>query len=133
MEPQFQDIPEKYLVELRKLMKEFNLPYIEINIKTKDEGFPLINTVSKIEAVVNSILGDIFLAKMEEGCLLLSSLEEHLDNLLTLSAVLRVKHEKTKVQTIINKILVEDRKKTRTPVPRIFEEAFDKDWECDNA
>lgn len=133
MEPQFQDIPEKYLVELRKLMKEFNLPYIEINIKNKDEGFPLINTVSKIEAVVNSILGDIFLAKMEEGCLLLSSLEEHLDNLLTLSAVLRVKHEKTKVQTIINKILVEDRKKTRTPVPRIFEEAFDKDWECDNA
>jgi len=114
-------------------MREFNLPYIEINIKNKDEGFPLINTVSKIEAVVNSILGDIFLAKMEEGCLLLSSLEEHLDNLLTLSAVLRVKHEKNKVQTIVNKILVEDRKRTRTPVPRIFEDAFDKDWECDNA
>jgi hypothetical protein len=129
LEPPFQDIPEKYLIELRKLMREFNLPYIEINIKNKDEGFPLINTVSKIEAVVNSILGDIFLAKMGEGCYLLGSLEEHLDNLLTLSAVLRVKHEKTKLHTIINKILVEDRKRARTPIPKIFEDAFNKDLE----
>lgn len=133
MELPSQDIPEKYLIELRKLMREFNLPYIEITIKNKEEGFPLINTVSKMEAVVNSILGDIFLAKMGEGCYLLGSLEEHLDNLLTLSGVLRIKHEKTKLHTIINKILVEDKKRTRTPVPRIFEEAFDKDWEGDNA
>lgn len=125
MELPSQDIPEKYLMELRKLMKEFNLPYIEININNKTDGFPLINTVNKMEAVVNSILGDIFLAKMGEGCYLLGSLEEHLDNLLTLSAVLRMKHEKTKFHTIINKILVEDRKRKRTPIPKIFEDAFD--------
>ena len=129
MPSHFQDIPDKYLVELRNLLKQRNSPYVEINIINRDQDSLIVNTATKVEAVINSILGDIFLAKMGEGCYLLNSLEEHLDNLLTLSGVLRIKHEKTKLHTIINKILVEDRRKRRTPVPKIFEEAFDKDWE----
>ena len=125
----FQDIPDEYLIELRKLLKQHNSPYVEINVINKEKDSLIVNTATKIEAVINSLLGDIFIAYMEEGIYLLGSLEEHLDNLLNLSAVLRVKHERTKINTIINKVLIQDKKRNRTPIPRIFEDAFDKDWE----
>ena len=133
MPPHFQDIPDKYLVELRNLLKQRNSPYVEINIINRDQDSLIVNTATKVEAVINSILGDIFLAYMEEGVYLLGSLEDHMDNLLALSAVLRVKHEKTKLNTTINKILVEDKKRNRTPIPKVFEDAFDKDEEGNNA
>ena len=48
-------------------MREFDLPYVEIELKNEDFESPLLNVSHKLEAAINSIIADIFLAKMEEG------------------------------------------------------------------
>ncbi len=131
MSAPFQNIPEEYILELRQLMREFDLPYIEINVKNEDFKSPLLNVSHKMEAAINSIIADIFLAKMEEGVYLLGSLELDVDNLLTLSSYLRLKHEKNKISKFLDKLTVKKKSK-RTPIPKIFEEAFDNELENRN-
>ena len=131
MSAPFQNIPEEYILELRQLMREFDLPYIEINVKNEDFKSPLLNVSHKLEAAINSIIADIFLAKMEEGVYLLGSLELDVDNLLTLSSYLRLKHEKNKISKFLDKLTVKKKSK-RTPIPKIFEEAFDNELENRN-
>ena len=131
MSAPFQNIPEEYILELRQLMREFDLPYIEINVKNEDFKSPLLNVSHKLEAAINSIIADIFLAKMEEGVYLLGSLELDVDNLLTLSSYLRLKHEKNKISKFLDKLTVKKNSK-RTPIPKIFEEAFDNELENRN-
>ena len=128
MSAPFQNIPEEYILELRQLMREFDLPYIEINVKNEDFKSQLLNVSHKMEAAINSIIADIFLAKMEEGVYLLGSLELDVDNLLTLSSYLRLKHEKNKISKFLDKLTVKKKSK-RTPIPKIFEEAFDNELE----
>ena len=131
MSAPYQNIPEEYILELRHLMREFDLPYIEINVKNEDFKSPLLNVSHKMEAAINSIIADIFLAKMEEGVYLLGSLELDVDNLLTLSSYLRLKHEKNKISKFLDKLTVKKKSK-RTPIPKIFEEAFDNELENRN-
>tara|TARA_R110002020_G_C15933081_1_gene743981 strand:+ start:287 stop:685 length:399 start_codon:yes stop_codon:yes gene_type:complete len=131
MSAPFQNIPEEYILELRQLMREFDLPYIEIELKNEDFKSPLLNVSHKLEAAINSIIADIFLAKMEEGVYLLGSLELDVDNLLTLSSYLRLKHEKNKISKFLDK-LTDKKKSKRTPIPKIFEEAFDNELENRN-
>jgi len=121
-------VPVEYLEELRQLMQDFTLPYITINIHNKEKhDAPLLIICGKIEAVINSILADIFFARMDEGGYLLGSLESNLDSLLTLSSYLRLKHEKGKLSKVLNKI--KDTKEP-TPVPNVFIEEFRKAWEA---
>ena len=109
-------------------MQDFNLPFITINIHNKEKhDAPLLIICGKIEAVINSILADIFFARMDEGGYLLGSLESNLDSLLTLSSYLRLKHEKGKLSKVLNKI--KDTKEP-TPVPNVFIEEFRKAWEA---
>ena len=128
-ENSFEDgIPLEYLEELRQLMQDFNLPFITINIHNKEKhDAPLLIICGKIEAVINSILADIFFARMDEGGYLLGSLESNLDSLLTLSSYLRLKHEKSKLSKVLNNI--KDTKEP-TPVPNVFIEEFRKAWEA---
>ena len=112
-------------------MREFDLPYVEIELKNEDFESPLLNVSHKLEAAINSIIADIFLAKMEEGVYLLGSLELDVDNLLTLSSYLRLKHEKNKISKFLDKLTVKKKSK-RTPIPKIFEEAFDNELENRN-
>ena len=128
-ENSFEDgIPLEYLEELRQLMQDFNLPFITINIHNKEKhDAALLIICGKIEAVINSILADIFFARMDEGGYLLGSLESNLDSLLTLSSYLRLKHEKGKLSKVLNKI--KDTKEP-TPVPNVFIEEFRKAWEA---
>ena len=122
-------VPVEYLEELRQLMSDFNLPFITINIHNKEKhDAPLLIICGKIEAVINSILADIFFARMDEGGYLLGSLESNLDSLLTLSSYLRLKHEKNKLSKVLNKI--KDTKEEPIPVPKVFEQEFRKAWEA---
>ena len=41
MSAPFQNIPEEYILELRQLMREFDLPYVEIELKIEDFESPL--------------------------------------------------------------------------------------------
>lgn len=129
-ENSFEDgIPLEYLEELRQLMQDFNLPFITINIHNKEKhDAPLLIICGKIEAVINSILADIFFARMDEGGYLLGSLESNLDSLLTLSSYLRLKHEKGKLSKVLNKI--KDTKEEPILVPKVFIEEFRKAWEA---
>ena len=131
MSAPFQNIPEEYILEVRQLMREFDLPYVEIELKNEDFESPLLNVSHKLEAAINSIIADIFLAKMEEGVYLLGSLELDVDNLLTLSSYLRLKHERTKISQFLDK-MTPKKKSKQTPIPKIFEEAFDTEREKDN-
>lgn len=122
-------VPVEYLEELRQLMSDFNLPFITINIHNKEKhDAPLLIICGKIEAVINSILADIFFARMDEGGYLLGSLESNLDSLLTLSSYLRLKHEKNKLSKVLNKL--KDNKEEPIPVPKVFEQEFRKAWEA---
>ena len=112
-------------------MREFELLYVEIELKNEDFESPLLNVSHKLEAAINSIIADIFLAKMEEGVYLLGSLELDVDNLLTLSSYLRLKHERTKISQFLDK-MTPKKKSKQTPIPKIFEEAFDTEREKDN-
>jgi len=125
------DIPQEYIDELRALLKDYNLPYIVIQINNEDGHSPLSTIAGKVEAAVNSILGDIFFARMDEGGYLLSSLEGQLDDLITLSAVLRLKHEQSRAGDALSDILkkfIEGKKKSinkkLTPIPKVFTDAF---------
>ena len=121
-------VPVEYLEELRQLLSDFNLPFITINLhKTASHDAPLLSLTSKIEAVVNSLLSDIFFARMDEGGYLLGSLENSLDSLLTLSSYLRLKHEKNKLSKVLNKIK-DNKEEPTTPVPSVFIEEFTKAW-----
>ena len=125
----FEDgIPVEYLQELRQLLSDFNLPFMTITIHNKEKhDAPLLSLTSKIEAVVNSLLSDIFFARMDEGGYLLGSLENSLDSLLTLSCYLRLKHEKGKLSKVLNKIK-DNKEEPTTPVPSVFIEEFTKAW-----
>jgi len=117
-------IPKEYIEELRQLMSDYNLPFITIQAHNKEsQDTPLLIICGKIEALVNSVLSDIFFARMKEGGYLLASLEGNLDNLLSLSSYLRLKHEKGKLSKVLSKI------QDITPVPKIFDEEFKKAWE----
>tara|TARA_Y100000593_G_scaffold95083_1_gene199334 strand:+ start:4042 stop:4464 length:423 start_codon:yes stop_codon:yes gene_type:complete len=126
------DIPQEYIDELRSLLKDYNLPYIVIEVNNESGDSPLNTIAGKVEAAVNGILGDIFFARMDEGGYLLSSLEGQLDDLITLSAVLRLKHEQSRAGGILPsdllKKFIEQKKKNInkrvTPIPKAFTDAF---------
>ena len=131
MSAPFQNIPEEYILELRQLMRESDLPYVEIEIKNENLKSPLTKITTKIEAVINSVIADILLAKMEEGIYLLNALELNVDNLFVLASYLRLKHEENKISKFLNKEM-QNKENKQTPIPKIFEDAFDNELEKEN-
>jgi|ETNvirnome_6_100_1030635.scaffolds.fasta_scaffold18097_2 hypothetical protein len=131
MSAPFQNIPEEYILELRQLMRESDLPYVEIEIKNENLKSPLTKITTKIEAVINSVIADILLAKMEEGIYLLNALELNVDNLFVLASYLRLKHEENKISKFLNKVM-QNKENKQTPIPKIFEDAFDNELEKEN-
>ena len=93
----YKDFSEQFADDIRKMMEHFKLPYIEITLHNEhDEDSPTspLNEISnKMEALVNALLGDVMFAGMEEGSFLLNHFENQIEDLLSLSSYLRLKHE----------------------------------------
>ena len=114
-------------------MIHFNLPYIEITVHNESEAdkptSPLTHISHKIEALVNALLGDVMFAGMEEGSFMLNHFENQIEDLMTFSSYLRMKHEKDKLEKVTRdklKELLEERKHNEVPLPSVFSEALDE-------
>ena len=137
--------PEEFANDIKNMMKEYGLPYIDIKIynesandNSKDSSklkSPLKNVSLKIEALVNALLGDMMFAGMEEAGFLINQLENQIGDLLTLSAYLRLKHDKNKITNVIkDKIenVMKQRKAESIPIPKAFSEALKEILKDDN-
>lgn len=129
----FKDSSEEFADDVRKMMIHFNLPYIEITVHNESEAdkptSPLTHISHKIEALVNALLGDVMFAGMEEGSFMLNHFENQIEDLMTFSSYLRMKHEKDKLEKVTRdklKELLEERKRNEVPLPSVFSEALDE-------
>jgi len=53
------------------------------------------------------------------------------DNLFVLASYLRLKHEENKISKFLNKVM-QNKENKQTPIPKIFEDAFDNELEKEN-
>ena len=129
----YKDFSEQFADDIRKMMEHFKLPYIEITLHNEhDEDRPTspLNEISnKMEALVNALLGYVMFAGMEEGSFLLNHFENQIEDLLSLSSYLRLKHEKEKLQNLSKKQIdkiIDKQKEKEIPIPIAFAKALEE-------
>tara|TARA_R110000824_G_scaffold364581_1_gene552959 strand:+ start:100 stop:525 length:426 start_codon:yes stop_codon:yes gene_type:complete len=122
---------EEFARDIKEMMKEYGLPYVEITIyneNLKDESrSPLKHVSLKMESLINALLGDMMFAGMEEAGFIINQLENQVGDLLTLSAYLRLKHERNKLNNVLKgKIenVMKQKNAVSVPIPEVFREVL---------
>ena len=122
---------EEFAREIKEVMKEYGLPYVEITIYNESpedkSRSPLKHVSLKMEALVNALLGDMMFAGMEEAGFIINQLENQVGDLLTLSAYLRLKHERMKLNKVLkSKIenVMKQKKAVSVPKQEVFREVL---------
>ena len=128
----YKDQADQFAEDIREMMKHFNLPYLEITIHNEgddDVRSPLKQISAKTEALINALLGDVMFAGMEEGSFLLNHFENQVEDLLSFSSYLRLKHEKQKLQGVVKdqlKQYMNNKKSEEIPIPKVFAKALEE-------
>ena len=128
----YKDQADQFAEDVREMMKHFNLPYLEITIHNEgddDVRSPLKQISAKTEALINALLGDVMFAGMEEGSFLLNHFENQIEDLLSFSSYLRLKHEKQKLQGVVKdqlKQYMNNKKSEEIPIPKVFAKALEE-------
>ena len=122
---------EEFAREIKEVMKEYGLPYVEITIYNESpedkSRSPLKHVSLKMEALVNALLGDMMFAGMEEAGFIINQLENQVGDLLTLSAYLRLKHERMKLNKVLKSKIEnvnKQKKAVSVPIPEVFREVL---------
>ena len=135
----YKEFSEEFADDIRNMMKHFGLPYIEIKIyneSPEDELRSPVKHISlKMEALVNALLGDMMFAGMDEAGYILNHFVNQIDDLMTFSSYLRMKHEKLRLNNVLKAKLTEVMEQYKhskvSPIPKVFEDAL-KDIQVKN-